>query len=158
YLPVSIRGVAFNDINGNHAWDDGEPILTNWPVFLDQNNNGRQDEGEISTTTDDRGVYLFQNLKPGTYIVALVVPDPWEQTFPTAAAVQAPQSGSERDTNLSVVSSPVVDVYQAVSSQAGSEASHFLRESGDGHHFAWQDHDPSTPNVIDIFYDYRPVG
>jgi hypothetical protein len=40
---------------------------------------------------------------------------------------------------------------------AGTQT-HFFAETGDEHHFAWQDQDLSTPNVIDIYYDYRDLG
>jgi hypothetical protein len=33
---------------------------------------------------------------------------------------------------------------------------HFLYDPVNGQPFAWQDQDPSTPGVIDIYYDFRP--
>ena len=33
---------------------------------------------------------------------------------------------------------------------------HFFAETGDEHHFAWQDQDTAT-GVIDIYYDFRDV-
>ncbi|MCH7688311.1 MAG: matrixin family metalloprotease, partial [Planctomycetes bacterium] len=35
---------------------------------------------------------------------------------------------------------------------------HFFAETGDAHHFAWQDQDLSTSDVIDIYYDFRNLG
>jgi len=40
----------------------------------------------------------------------------------------------------------------------GPPTTHFFAETGDEHHFAWQDQDLSTPDVIDIYYDFRDVG
>jgi Ca2+-binding RTX toxin-like protein len=37
----------------------------------------------------------------------------------------------------------------------GADASHFLIIEADGHHFAWEDRDANTPNVTDIWYDFR---
>ncbi len=34
---------------------------------------------------------------------------------------------------------------------------HYFAETGDAHHYAWLDQIPLTP-VIDVFYDFRPVG
>jgi ELWxxDGT repeat protein len=49
----------------------GIPGIT---VFLDANNNGVLDPGEISTTTDAFGHYHFDGLLPGNYSVVVVVP------------------------------------------------------------------------------------
>lgn len=38
---------------------------------------------------------------------------------------------------------------------SSSPDTHFFAETGDSHHFAWQDQIPSTPDVTDIFYDFR---
>src|SRR5262249_41482085 len=32
---------------------------------------------------------------------------------------------------------------------------HFFPQTTDGQHYTWQDHDLSTPDVIDIWYDFR---
>lgn len=40
----------------------------------------------------------------------------------------------------------------------GSPWTHFIAETGDKHHFAWPDKDPATPDVTDIYYDFRPRG
>ncbi|MGE0757009.1 MAG: matrixin family metalloprotease, partial [Pirellulaceae bacterium] len=36
--------------------------------------------------------------------------------------------------------------------------SHYFAETGNEHRFAWEDHDPATPDVIDVFYDFRDSG
>src|SRR5439155_1392063 len=40
---VSLRGLKFEDINGNGIKDSGEVGVPNWTIFLDTNNNGRVD-------------------------------------------------------------------------------------------------------------------
>ena len=40
----------------------------------------------------------------------------------------------------------------------GSPNTHFFAETGDEHHFAWLDQDPSTPDVIDVYYDFRDLN
>ncbi|BDA73783.1 hypothetical protein CAL7716_079490 [Calothrix sp. PCC 7716] len=79
---VEIRGVVWNDVNGNSIKDSGESLLTGWTVYLDTNNNSQLDAGETSTLTDSQGNYTFNDLRPGTYNVAQVVQDGWKQTYP----------------------------------------------------------------------------
>jgi RHS repeat-associated protein len=65
------------------AADDG---LGNWTIYLDQNDNGRQDIGEASTTTDANGVYAFTGLPAGTYIVREEPQSGWRQTYPLSVS------------------------------------------------------------------------
>lgn len=64
-----IAGTVFSDLNGNRAFEVDEPRLANRRVFLDANNNGTWDAGEISTMTDDLGQYVLGGLNPGQYVV-----------------------------------------------------------------------------------------
>ena len=52
----------------------------------------------------------------------------------------------------------IVSAHHAEAGHPGSPNTHFFAETGDAHHFAWQDRDLSTPDVIDIDYDFRAVG
>ncbi len=54
----TISGYKFNDLNGNHAWDNGEPTLAGWKIML---SNGQ------STYTDANGYYEFTGLLGGAY-------------------------------------------------------------------------------------------
>jgi RHS repeat-associated protein len=72
-----------------------EPGLAGVTVFLDQNANGRLDPGELSTTTDANGHYVFDDLPPGTYhvvqvpLAGFVRTAPPEQTFDATVASAA---------------------------------------------------------------------
>ncbi|WP_256872037.1 Calx-beta domain-containing protein [Nostoc sp. TCL26-01] len=79
---AEIRGMKWNDIDGDGVKDTGEPGLQGWTIYLDSNSNGQLDNGEISTTTDANGNYQFTNLRPGIYTVAEVQQPGWKQTFP----------------------------------------------------------------------------
>ncbi|MBD2267072.1 putative Ig domain-containing protein [Anabaena sp. FACHB-709] len=79
---AEIRGMKWNDIDGDGVKDTGEPGLQGWTIYLDSNTNGQLDNGEISTTTDANGNYQFTNLRPGVYTVAEVQQPGWKQTFP----------------------------------------------------------------------------
>ncbi|MDB9491293.1 S8 family serine peptidase [Dolichospermum circinale CS-534/05] len=77
-----IKGNFWQDNNGNGTQDSGELKLENWTVFLDNNRNGTLDQGEASTITDNQGNYSFDNLTAGAYVVAQVLKQGWERTYP----------------------------------------------------------------------------
>ncbi|MBE9257518.1 putative Ig domain-containing protein [Dolichospermum sp. LEGE 00246] len=79
---AEVRGIIWNDINGNGVRDNSEPTLSGWKVYLDSNNNNLLDTGEVSTTSDAQGAYTFNNLRPNTYAIAQVVQDGYKQTYP----------------------------------------------------------------------------
>jgi Ca2+-binding RTX toxin-like protein len=91
---AEIRGLKWNDVNGNGIKDTTETGLKDWNIYLDTNTNGQLDTGEISTTTDANGNYSFTNLRPGTYTVAEQLQPGWKQTYPgvsvttTSSAIQ----------------------------------------------------------------------
>ncbi len=77
YLPASVNGRKFLDLNGNGTHDEGEPYLDGWTIqALDEDNkvvatattadidlNG---DGLIDPNTE-RGWYQFTGLRPGNY-------------------------------------------------------------------------------------------
>ncbi|NLF09787.1 MAG: hypothetical protein GX594_17680, partial [Pirellulaceae bacterium] len=69
-LPASIGGRVFADMNGNGAFDAGEPLLTNVTIFLLDESGRRID----SMQTDANGKYLFSGLNPGVYGVEEMQP------------------------------------------------------------------------------------
>jgi VCBS repeat-containing protein len=79
-----ISGTHFNDTNRNSTRDTGETAIAGATVFLDANNNGILDSGEISTLTDVNGRYLFQ-VAPGSYTVRADLGSTSTLTFPTGA-------------------------------------------------------------------------
>lgn len=91
---AEIRGMKWNDIDGDGVKDSEELGLQGWTIYLDTNSNGQLDNGEISTITDAKGNYQFTNLRPGLYTVAEVQQTGWRQTFPgvnvTTTAAEIP--------------------------------------------------------------------
>ncbi len=80
----SISGYKFHDWDGDGVWDEeDEDPIEDWTIFLYQ-------DGELinETTTDwwewgDWGLYSFENLLPGTYLVCEnLEDDTWTQTTP----------------------------------------------------------------------------
>jgi serine-aspartate repeat-containing protein C/D/E len=86
---ISISGNKFQDTNGNGVRNAGEPGLQGITVFLDANNNGKLDAGELSTTTDVNGNYTFTNVGPGTYLVREVQQAGFTQTTANPAVIVA---------------------------------------------------------------------
>ena len=83
-MPGEISGIKWNDADGDGEIDASEAKLSDWTIFLDDNQNGQLDASEISTVTDAQGKYEFSNLDAGTYTVSEVLKSGWKQTSPTA--------------------------------------------------------------------------
>jgi hypothetical protein len=96
----AIRGVAFDDFDGDASHDVGEPGLAGWTIYLDGNGNGQLDSGELSTTTGADGSYTFTDLSPGTYRVAEVLKAGWVQTAPAARTYEVTLTSGEIETGL----------------------------------------------------------
>jgi ice-binding like protein/SdrD B-like protein len=76
----SITGTKFVDVNGDGVRQAGEPGLPGITIFLEGNCNDRLDAGEVRTTTNADGSYVFSDVPAGTYKVREVVPSGWKQT------------------------------------------------------------------------------
>jgi len=81
-----IFGTAWHDLNADGARDFAEPVLPEWQIYLDADQDGRYDLGEPTTLTGVDGSYSFTGLAAGTYSVAEVLPDGWRQTLPAIDA------------------------------------------------------------------------
>ncbi len=82
YRPSEIHGVNFEDLNGNHLRDVGEPGVEGVTVFVDLNRNNQLDADEPRTLTAADGSYAFTGLAAGAYVVREMVPADYVQTFP----------------------------------------------------------------------------
>lgn len=81
---------SINDVQGFFTdsligRDFDQPGVQGITIYLDENNNGSLDEGEIRLTSGPNGEFEFDDLEPGTYRVREVVPNGFEQTFPDQA-------------------------------------------------------------------------
>src|SRR5437588_8214154 len=70
---ASISGTVFNDVNVNGTFDAGDKGLSGRKVYIDANNNGRLDKGEIFARSK-HGTYTLSGLAAGTYTVREVLP------------------------------------------------------------------------------------
>jgi len=86
YRRGSIAGFKWHDIDADGTLDlFTEPLLEGWTIYLDLNENGQLDDGEPTDVTDDNGLFSFENLRPGNYVIGEVVQSGWTQTFPEPA-------------------------------------------------------------------------
>ena len=81
-----IVGIQFDDADGDRIQDVGESGIADRTVFIDSNGNRQLDSGETTTQTDADGIYIFNNLTPGTYSVLPVVSSNRAQTSPSPNA------------------------------------------------------------------------
>ena len=71
---MSLGNRVWRDYNNNAVWNAGEPGIENvvMTLYLDADANGLPDGPAIATTTTDaNGYYIFDNLLPGNYLVAV---------------------------------------------------------------------------------------
>ena len=76
--PGSIGDEVFNDRNGNGVRDEGEPGVPNVPLTLTlpgpDNRLDTPDDTTRTTTTNEQGIYTFNELPPGPYRVTVTPP------------------------------------------------------------------------------------
>jgi len=77
-----IYGTKWNDINGNGQWDMTEPPLANWTIWLDANQNGIEDVGDLYEQTGATGHFRFTSVPAGTYTLGEQLQSGWVQTTP----------------------------------------------------------------------------
>jgi uncharacterized delta-60 repeat protein len=107
---ASIRGQKFDDIDGSGTHDIGESGLNGWTIELVDPATGTvvatqvthdvdlNRDGQIDPQTE-RGLYAFEAVPPGNYVVREVSQVGWHQTLPGGETerVSLAQSGLEPD-------------------------------------------------------------
>lgn len=119
FTPTEIRGIKWNDLNGDRIRNAGELGLAGLTIYLDLNNNSKLESGEPSTTTDVNGNYAFTGLSAGTYTVAEVRQRGWRQTFPGTFVNGSGTGGNILVSNV-VSSNSVVREYTQTGTQVNS--------------------------------------
>lgn len=85
-----IKGVKFNDVNGNGVKNgSAEPGLANWTIRLVNLGNGDQ----LSTTTAANGSYSFDGLFHGKYLVREELQGGWIPTSPPSGVYHSVEVG-----------------------------------------------------------------
>ena len=88
-----IEGIKWEDANGNGEFDRDESTLAGWTIYLDVNQNGTLDEGELSAVTGEDGTYRIEEVPPGSYFIREVLQEGWQQTFPRSFDLEAALEG-----------------------------------------------------------------
>lgn len=107
YRPSEIHGKRFDDKNGNHIWDAGEPVVAGVKIYIDSDRDNMHDPGEPETETGADGSYSFVNLPSGAYVVREVENPEFEPTYPNTkggilwpAGVSNPAVGNVSPTSI----------------------------------------------------------
>ena len=69
---ATISGFKWEDLDADGLWGGGESPLSGWTIYIDANENGDLDAGEVSTVTAGDGSYTFTGLTPGSYVIGEV--------------------------------------------------------------------------------------
>ena len=105
--PGNLSGRVFGDTNQNGVQDGPEQPLAGWPVFIDSNNNGQFDNGEISVNTNASGNYLFPSLDPGSLVVRARDRIHWSEVSPGSGhTVILSAGGSIANLNFALFAPP----------------------------------------------------
>jgi VCBS repeat-containing protein len=94
-----VRGVKFDDQDGDGVRDASEPGLAGWTIYADLNDNGRPDADEPATTTGADGGYQL-TLPSGDYTLREVLRAGWGQTSPTGDQLFALRATSPSALNI----------------------------------------------------------
>lgn len=102
---ISITGTKFYDANANGIADD-TAVVAGWTIILDQDGNLETIDDQQTATTDGFGIYTFDNVGPGTYLVVegAATSSGWIQTYgiggyTVTAGGDGVQSGGESTDN-----------------------------------------------------------
>lgn len=77
-LTGTLAGGKWNDLNANGVWDNGEPGLEGWTIYVDENQNGQFDAGELSAVSGADGSCSIGNVPAGSQLVGEVPQPGWK--------------------------------------------------------------------------------
>jgi protocatechuate 3,4-dioxygenase beta subunit len=98
---MNLGNLVWFDANGNGLRDAAEPTLAGITVnlYTDNNTDNTPDGAAIATTTTNAsGIYGFSNLAPGNYIVGVVLPTGYQNSFTPASGIN-PNTDTDNDNN-----------------------------------------------------------
>jgi choice-of-anchor A domain-containing protein len=101
YEALKLGNVVWNDTNGDGQYENDEPFISGVTVRLynDANGDNIPDGAAIATTTTNaQGVYSFNGLAAGNYIVGIVIPTGYESSV-TVVSSTNPNNNIDDDNN-----------------------------------------------------------
>ena len=127
---VRVGSQLWLDTNANGVFDAGEAPVEAQVNLLDSNGIPVQDAFGPITTTTINGIYNFNDLLPGGYIVQVVPTDP--TLIPTPIQESNPDSDVNLDSNIDVANSPGSGTYNSgvVNLTPGAEPTGEVDENG----------------------------
>lgn len=81
-LGAVVRGMAWNDIDGDAVLDSGEYGYSGWTVFADVDNDSILDSNEPRTVTTSGGTYQLIIPTAGSYTIRIPTESAWVNTSP----------------------------------------------------------------------------
>jgi len=103
---ATIAGTIYSDTNNSGVYSSADPGINDVMVYLDANNDGNLDAGDVSVNTNASGNYLFSNLAAGTYTVREVVPGNYVQTAPVSGAISVTVATGRASTGNTFLDAP----------------------------------------------------
>lgn len=88
-----LAGNVFSDIAADGVRNAGDEMVGGFRVFLDRNNDGWWNPGEVSTRTDDVGRYTLSDVPAGLYWLRVTHIDGWRFTTNDAHRVRVTPGG-----------------------------------------------------------------
>jgi hypothetical protein len=82
--PGQIFGFVYDDFNGSGTKEMFEVGMPGITIYIDADQNGELDMGEVSTVTTDTGAFAFFGVTPGAVRIAADVDLPFKLTAPTS--------------------------------------------------------------------------
>ncbi|MBM4050803.1 MAG: hypothetical protein FJ279_37380, partial [Planctomycetes bacterium] len=105
-----IEGLKWEDLDADGVRDAGEAGLAGWTVYLDQNNNGSMDPGEVSAVTDANGAYAFADLQAGSYVVREAEQAQWLRTAPPSGSYTITLTSGQTVANVDFGNVPLATI------------------------------------------------
>lgn len=82
---ATIGGTKYEDMDRDGVRDPNDPGVVGITIYIDANNNGMLDSGEVNMMTTTGGFYSFAGLVAGTYTVREHLTPNWAQVTPNAS-------------------------------------------------------------------------
>lgn len=102
--PGSISGTVYEDLDGNAAQDVGESGLEGIDVYVDVDESGSLNAGDLTAVTDVNGDYLLEEAPVGIHDVMVDAPAGYVQTqAATGVEVEAETENTGNDIGLAPV-------------------------------------------------------